>query len=385
MRAGQSGRGLLVERIAFIPSYMQISKEQANGLIDSFANIFKSVGQSIKLLTHTLVLNINVLQGAMSNDQKKIDAAFANFKEKRAEYDEKMAENLKYFHEFYEQDGVQGLGGIGPKILAFATNPLLPFVAPKSPRKKGEKTNDTTSSSTTATSKQKAGSYTPRVSAALEFFFPKALRESRLLEQSQQPKDEQPLPPEAVEELRKAQSIARNFIEDEKKHATMVLDELGKRPAVMKKIAEAKNFEELDAAIKMASAAGLKLFDKNIMSSKKKIEDELRKKQEKDPQGFAKDVQALKQQFPDIQGKDDVEIALNATFGMSKSGIQSQLMQIYNSMVGSAMNAMGLPLNPNVKKQLEGSPIGQEYLRFVDDFTRQLETGVREAEAATKR
>lgn len=386
MEAGDRRRRLISEAIATIPSYMTLDDTQRGNLVGSFANIFKSVFSSLKLLGNTLILNLNVVQAAFTNDQAKIKSAFAKFKEKRADYDEEMRDNLKYFRKFYEGED-EPLGGFGPRVLAFAVNPMLPFMVsgPSKPQKasdEGEGEDKTKAKTKTKQTTPAAGGYTPRVNNALTFF---GYNASNLSEQKVPATGAVPeVSPEVRAEVNKIQAIAKKFVDGEKANAQEILKQLGNKPAALKKIVESKNFDELESALKQAESAGLKLYTKNISSVKKSVYDDLQKKQKENPEEFSKAILKLKKEFPDLVAKDDVEFAATVAFGTVKSQIQQQLIALYNQFISSAFEAMKLPVDQQTRSKLSQSRLGVEYLNTLDDFAMKIELGAQEVKRMTK-
>ena len=110
---------------------MQITQEEMETIYGSFFNIFKTMWSSIKLLSSTLALNLKVITYSAFRDKKRINDAFATFAVARAKYDNEMVKNLEYFRKSYSDSRLDTLGGFGPKLLAFAANPLLFFANEK--------------------------------------------------------------------------------------------------------------------------------------------------------------------------------------------------------------------------------------------------------------
>lgn len=59
-------------------------------------------------------------------------------------------------------------------------------------------------------------------------------------------------------------------------------------------------------------------------------------------------------------------------------------MQSYTALLDSAMKAMNLPLAHDTETELRKTPVGNRYLKFLQGFQRQLETGKREIQSAKK-
>lgn len=405
----RTSRDLLNERIASLPSYMKLSPEDVNTIVGSIGNFFKSLVSSFKLLGHTLVLNLNVIRASFSNDRKKIGEAFENFAESRRKYDEETKENLSHFRTFYEMEGIDGLGGFGPKFLTFAANPLLfasthrsaklssadgkKYIPPEISgyqsklRKSADADTDGPESIDTrkpSARAEKSFPITPRVQRALDFFgyrYSSGLSEQKAAagvigQPAPAPaKNAQVVPPEVQREIGKMQSIAQKYVEDEQKRANEILQIVSGRVAIVKKMIEAKNFDELLDAMSGASSAGLKLYDSNIRSVKQKITSDLQKQQKEDPVKFKAAVTELRKQAPDVAESDDLKAAETIMLGASKSQIQGKLINSYDSIFNDASRVMGLPISPQDREGLEKTEIGKRYLAVLDDFNRKLQTG----------
>jgi hypothetical protein len=393
---------------------MKLSSEDVDVIVGSIGNFFKSLVSSFKLLGHTLVLNLNVIQASFSNDRKKIGEAFENFAVGRRKYDEETKENLTHFRKFYEMEGIEGLGGFGPKFLTFAANPLLfasthrsaklsspdgeKYIPPEisgyqsklrrsaDAEADGPESIDTGKPSTRkpSTRDEKSFPITPRVQRALDFFgyrYSSSLSEQKaaagVIDQPAPAptKKAQVVPPEVQREIGKMQSIAQKYVEDEQKRAGEILQIVSGRVAIVKKVIEAKNFDELLDAMSGASSAGLKLYDSNIKSVRQKITSDLQKQQKEDPVKFKAAVAELRKQAPDVAESDDLKAAETIMLGASKSQIQGKLINSYDSIFNDASKVMGLPISPQDRAGLEKTEIGKRYLAVLDDFDRKLQTG----------
>jgi hypothetical protein len=396
---------------------MTLSADDMNNIVGSIGSFFKSLVSSFKLLGSTLALNLNVIQASFSNDKKKIGEAFEKFAQKRREYDKETKENLKYFREFYEMDGIDGLGGFGPKFLVFAANPLLyastrrtdklysdeasPYVPPEikgyysniraGSNAEAESKSEILAADAATTKKEKKKSktrvaITPRVERALNFFgyrYSTGISEQAVPAPAQVPgQAPSQLKPEAQREIQKLGGIAKKYVDDERLRAEEILKIVSGRVAVVKKIAEAKNFDELINSLSQASSAGLKLYDSNIKNVKEKISSELQKQQKEDPEKFKEAVKKMRQQAPGVTETDDLKAAETIMLGAAKSQIQGQLVSAYDSIFNEASRAMGLPISTQDRANLSTTEIGKSYLSMLDDFDRKLQTGQVEIAAA---
>ena len=387
MRRYPSSRDFLSEAMATIPSYMSLSSKEMNSLFDSFLNIFRTMGNSIQLLGSTLTLNFRVIQGALAGDANKVKKAFGDFNKSRREYDKKVRENLKYFYEFYNMSGVDGLGGYGPRWLLFAANPLVwlgaKAVTPATEDSSTfDKDDDGVPDFLEPEEKKKRYGIHPDLKRALEFFgygVPKSSSVNEALNSNVNLQvSSLAVPPEAMKESDKIQAVAKSYVDNERKHAEEILKTLQGRVAFIKKFAESKNFEELQQVASSAPSVGIKWSGEGIDKSYKAIETELQKKQKEDPDGFKKIVEDVKKLVPELDVNDPTEAMKNLAFGMAKSEIQSSLTNSYNQIMNAANEAMGLPVDQQTAKKLEESEIGRQYLQVLRDFTTRLESGSRE-------
>jgi len=361
-----------------MPSYMTLSLDEMSSIFESFLNIFKTIWSSVKLLTSTLVLNMKVVAGSMTNDRAAIQKAFEGYEEDRREYDREMVDNLKYFKKYYVESRFDTLGGFGPKVLAFAANPLI-FVS-------SEVSAATVSRGTMYTAPEVAGAsvaptrsvpgsvrITPRLRTALDFFEYDA---SRLSEAAT---PELKLPKQATEEMRELQSIARSFIDDERRRAGEILKMLAGRMSSIKKVVESKTFDELLEAMKEAEKNGIKMFGRDVKVSKDKIQSEFEKQIKEDPKKFKEAVKLMKQKAPEITETDDLEVAMKFIFGVTKSSVQKQLMNSYDKFLREAKASLKLPIDMETQEQLRDSEMGKEYLAMLKNFESDLETGKKQA------
>lgn len=383
----QPRRSLLTE-VSTYPDYLRFSTEEMKKIFDMFWSVVKSVWQSIKLLTATLELNLKVVLGTWTGNRKMIDDAFGKFQEKRQSYDTEMRENLKYFKEYVVD------AGPGPKFLAFAANPLLfasmrpatvvvgrgtgeydpydvskPFrsaLGVKSDSAPGSKPAGTPGATAPAGVK-----ITPRLKRALEFFEYDASRLSEAKGANEQPQ----LPKEVQLESQKLQDLAREYVKSERKHAEEIAGKISGISSSIRKITDARSFDELVAALGDAQRAGIKVSVNEVKSASVKIKEELARQQKESPENFKKSVDLMKQRSKDLGGSDPLDAASNFVFGMSKSNVQRELIKLQDEVMGTARKTMNLPLDPETRTQLQQTEIGQEYLRILDDFEQSLQQG----------
>lgn len=403
----------LLAEVSYYPDYMRFTIDELQSLFESFANIFKSIWESFKLLTATIKLNLKVVMGSWTGNKAMIDEAFNDFTISRRKYDENMAENLEYFKKYFIDSRIDNLGGFGPKVLAFAANPLLfigtgtttatigrgsgtlqPYdvknpikstfgVKPK-PKLKlyyGDETSlnaePTTSTSTATTTAATSVRISPRLDGALRFFDYKA---SRLSESTQVVS----VTPEQQREITKLNAIAKSYVESERKNADELLGKISGFAKSLKEMLSAKNFDELTQAMKTAERGGMKLMTTGIQSAGKNIRAEFERQQEENPKVFKEAVKMMKQRAPDVKGKDDIETAMNFIFGVSKTRMQQQLIAVQEELLASARKTMNIPVDSDTREKLEKTEIGLEYLQIVDNFEESLVSGEREVETAKK-
>jgi hypothetical protein len=364
---------LLTEMLASVPSYMRISPEDLSDIFKSFWNIFKSMWSSLKLLDSLLMLNLRVIGASWKGDKAAIAEAFKIFKGAREKFDKESYENLEYFRKAYSDPSLSNLGGFGPKVLAFAANPLMFISFEKS--KNGEKdsyaSDSDGSSSSASKEKTKKRVTTPRLGAALSFFG----YEGSSLNEAAAPSPAQSFSKEDTQNAKKLQSVAQQFVDQEQKHAEEILRTVGGRPAAIKKIAESKSFDELISALSFAKSSGMKVSDADVKKAQASVQQSLSKKQKEAPDEFKKAVKDMRKKAPDIKEPDDLKAMVQFTFGLVKSQIQQQLVSSYNDVFKTSMAAMNLPLDPEVEKNLQKTEIGESYLKVLKNFQSQLESG----------
>jgi len=372
---------LLLERLGTVPSYMTLSIEDMTNIVESFANVFKSIWSSLKLLTSTLTLNLKVISASLRRNKEDTKAAYASFETERGKIRGEMDDNLKYFKKFYQDDGVDSLGGFGPKILVFAASPLL-FVNLKSTDKysataKKKKSDD--DDDALKDPKNTKGA-TPRVKMALDFFeFGKEnISENVTLPQASS------VPKQAVEEARKLSEIASLYVENEKKNADKILENLSDRLAAIKKIIEAKDPESLVSAIDEANRLGMKVSNAGMKQAYDKISKELQLQSTNDPETFKKAVDEMRKKSAELKSLNDLDAANKFVFGLTKSNFQVSLMKSYDDFLLAAKQSMQLPIDDETKENLSKTDIGKKYLSVINNFEISLETGKKEAETIKK-
>lgn len=367
---------LLTERMGSIPSYMTITADDLKGLYESFWNILKSVWSSMKLLDSTLMLNLRVVTASLKGDKKAIAEAFSIFEKSRKKYDEETYKNLEYFRKAYSDPSLDNLGGFGPKVLAFAANPLL-FLATESSNRinpDSERPPSPASRAAAAGSTKRATS--PRLDAALKFFG----YEASSLNEAGAPGSQPALQPtpDDVQNAKKLQDAAGEFVKQEALHAQEILKLVSGRPAAIKKIAESKSFDELIVALNAARSSGMKVSDAGIKKAQSDMEQGLLKQQKEKPGEFQQAVEKMRKQAPEIKETDDLKAMMQFTFGTTKSQIQQQLIGSYNDVVKTSQEAMKLPLDVETEQNLQKTEIGKSYLEVLRNFKNQLETGAAE-------
>lgn len=363
---------------------MTLSIEDMTNIVESFANVFKSIWSSLKLLTSTLTLNLKVISASLRRNKEDIKAAYASFETERGKIRDEMDDNLKYFKKFYQDDGVDSLGGFGPKILVFAASPLL-FVNLKSTDKysatsKNKKSTEELADLKDPKSPKDTKGATPRVKIALDFFeFGKEnISENVTLPQTSS------VPKQAVEEARKLSEIASLYVENEKKNADKILENLSDRLAAIKKIIEAKDPESLVSAIDEANRLGMKVSNAGMKQAYDKISKELQLQSTNDPETFKKAVDEMRKKSAELKSLNDLDAANKFVFGLTKSNFQVSLMRSYDDLLLAAKQSMQLPIDDETKENLSKTDIGKKYLSVINNFEISLETGKKEAETIKK-
>ena len=364
------------------PSYMVFSIDEMEDIFKSFANIFKSVWSSIKLLSNTLLLNLKLITYNVTLDKKRIEAAKKDFESSRATYDEETKKNLEYFRKYYSDSRVDTLWGTGPGILAFIANPFL-FIATNNVD------NDYFPSDSEREAERKAAEarakkkpvFSEKLKKAMEVFGFRlnlseqtAIDNNNLLEQAQASQH----PEAAIKEAARLKEIARRYVDTETTHAKNLSLQISGRAAVIKKIVDASNFDEMIAAAAEGEKIKMGLSSSAFKASAKNINESLEKQLKEDPEAFKQSIADMRQRTPEIKEKDDVKAMSQFLFGVSKSRIQKQATSSYEGLVISAKSAMNLPIDPQVVKQLRKDNLGIQYLTMLESFERSLETGQQE-------
>lgn len=388
----RDGKPRLLSEVSYYPDYMRFSSDELSELFDMFWNVIKSIWQSIKLLTATLELNLKVVFGTWTNNRAMVKRAFDEFQTKRNDYDKETAKNLKYFKEYYVD------AGPGPKLLAFIANPLV-FAGAKIAsvevgrgEGKYEPYDVRTPIRSTfgissgidddedralgrrarATSRSRSASVaiSSRVQRALDFFeYNASLREAAEIPQPAQ------LPKPMQDEMFKLQSIAKDYVKSERSHADELLKKIAGISSSLKKLADARDFDEMINALRDAEQVGLKVSVNEVMKANKSIREEFEKQQKENPDEFNKSVELMRKKSKDITDEDPIEAAMKFVFGMSKSKVQQQLINTQEEVMSSSKLAMNLPIDQVTKDSLNQTETGREYLKIIDDFDKALQTG----------
>jgi len=392
-----SNRRLLQERMGSIPASMRMSDQQWDALWGSFTNIFKAGWSSIKLVGQNVLFNARMAIAAMDGDRAKMQKAFDEYATARKQFAKEADRNLKYYREaFY--DKVEDEHGhptgeyelkTGAALLIGIANPLLLPAAAWQPGrgwrdadKKAEADKraavDKKAAADKAAATVTAGAASDRLTRAIDFF-----GFGRQLSEAANP-PAAALPPGAVKERERLLQIADSFVGDEELRGAKILDGLSKRVLFFKRIVESDTIEKFQEALAGAQSLGIKPVTAGLSSSRDKIEKDAKDQREKDPEAFKKFIDGARNTYPDLDPKDDIKAFLELSFRSSKSQIQEQLMQSYTALLDSAMKAMNLPLAHDTETELRKTPVGNRYLKFLQGFQRQLETGKREIESTKK-
>ena len=363
-----------------IPSYMQVSPADMKEIYESFLNIFKTFWSSVKLLSSTLALNLKVITYTLFNDQKWIDGAFAKFATARATYDSEMIDNLEYFRKNYSDSRLDTLGGFGPKMLALAANPLLFFSnqragkAAKIKEKETPPDNKPPKNKKATEENQTIQKMSDRLKAAMAFF-----GFSSLSEAVQTPV----IQSEYNEKLEIMSQKAKSMLATETIHAQELLSKLSDRVFVIKKIVNAKDFDEMIEAAEAAEKIKIDFSPQSFRTAYQNISDSLKKEKKDKPEQLKKAMEDIRLKFPDITEKDDIKAMTNFVFGIAKANIQAKAAQSYNDLINKAKSAMFIPVDEETKEQLLTSDEGKKYLAMLDEFEKNLESGQKEMSALT--
>ena len=385
---------LLTERMGSVPSYMQWSAEEVGEIFKSFVNIFKSVGSSIKLLKDTLVLNMRVVAASITQDRGKIAKAYEEFGKARDEYRKDTEEHLKYFKKAYSDPTLDNVWGVGPRVLAFASNPLLFLAFQKANKSAGgsqlfksdnEDNEDNEDKDTQPEKPEKGAKASPQLDYALRFFgydasaplseavgTPAAAPAPAPTAPAQSTK--QPaFTPEQMKRAEELKKIAERSIPLEIENIKKVSDILKNKVLTIKMVVDAKDFDSLDKSLEALAASGVKTLSAGIKTARKKIEEDLSKQQKEDPKKFAADAERMRKTAPELAGEDDVQVMIKAAFGAAKSQIQNQLTTSYQQIVNDSNKALQLPIDTRTREMLQDSQLGKQYLTAIDNFQRQIQ------------
>jgi hypothetical protein len=396
---------LLNEAIGSVPSYMQWSVKEVEEIFSSFINIFKSIGSSVKLLKDTLVLNFRVISASIRGDRTKIAAAYEKFGVEREKYEKDTYEHLEYFRKAYTDPTLDNVWGVGPKILAVAANPLLFLSFRNSAKIGGKGSSDDSDGKPPPTierdegGEEGGGGASPRLDQALKFFGYRGSAQS-LREAAGQPptipvarppnpastqqKGAPQLSQDEMKRIEEMKKLAAQAIPREIENIKQVSGILQGKVAAIKAVVDSKDFDSLERSLSVLSASGVKALTAGVQSSRKKIEADLKRQSQEDPEKFKADVERLKKETPDITDTDGVQVMLKAAFGAAKSQIQKELTTTYQQLVNDANKSLGLPIDATTKSMLEKTSLGQKYLTEINNFQVQLQTGAVAVAAAKK-
>jgi hypothetical protein len=183
-----------------------------------------------------------------------------------------------------------------------------------------------------------------------------------------------------IEEMKK---LAAQAIPREIENIKQVSGILQGKVAAIKAVVDSKDFDSLERSLSVLSASGVKALTAGVQSSRKKIEADLKRQSQEDPEKFKADVERLKKETPDITDTDGVQVMLKAAFGAAKSQIQKELTTTYQQLVNDANKSLGLPIDATTKSMLEKTPLGQKSLTEINNFQVQLQTGAVAVAAAS--
>ena len=362
------------------PSYMVFSIDEMEDIFESFANIFKSVWSSIKLLSNTLLLNLKLITYNVTLDKQKIAQAKADFEASRDTYDAETEKNLKFFRKYYTESRTDTLWGTGPGMLAFLANPFV-FIATNNASKKDDSTRFDNSRDDNTKKQSVISDKVKRAMIAFGFNVSYGISEqfqlagANLIEQSQS--DQKPNVA-AVAEANKLQDVAKRYVATETEHAKILSSQIADRSAVIKMIVDASTFDEMIAAAAAGEKIKMGLSSSAFRASSKKINEDLERQSKEDPKTFKKAIADMRKKTPEITEKDDIKAMSQFLFGVSKSRIQKQVATSYKGFLDEAKSAMNLPIDPQVVKQLRKDNLGIQYLTMLESFERSLETGQQE-------
>jgi hypothetical protein len=348
---------------SYYPSYMTMTQEEASEIIESFINIFKSVWSSVKLLFNTLKLNINVVAASWAGNDTWLKNSYAEFEAERANYAKEMQGNLKYFYKAIGNGKDNTLEQSATRLFLMAANPLAYASFASSPL----------APSSSGDSSKKPSEMSDRLKRALVMFgiIQNESINSRdiLFEAAKAP---QVIPPAEVE---KYQKIAKQYIEQEKKKMETVTNKMADDISTLKGLAEAKNFEELKNAIKDAQKKGIKLVDNGLDNVENKLKLGIQNYEKTNQQDFKDKVAQIKKEHPDLAKMNDQDAMTTYVFGVIKSQLQQNLIKLYNATVKNSKSIIVPNLSPAETKALSETPVGQEYLRMLQEFSDNIDNG----------
>ena len=191
------------------------------------------------------------------------------------------------------------------------------------------------------------------------------------------PKDSQ----SQQQEIAKLQKLATNYVNSERERGQKLLDMFLGRIQFFKKFVEASTFEELNSAASYAQSQGIKFNVNGVERERQKISKQIDEMKAEKPTEFASFIESARLQYPDIDKKDDKSAIMQLTFRTSKSQIQDALTKEYSALTEDLKKVMNIPLDPQTAAEMQKTQIGQEYLKFLNDFETQLEKGQRELQA----
>lgn len=373
-------RELLNERIVGYPSYMTLSGEAASKILSSFGAIFTSSWKSLKLLGHTLALNAKVIANSFKGDQAAINKNFEDFKTKRDEIHAGMREDLKYFRSAVGDSPLEK--GIAMSV-AFAANPFLgasmmmsSTSSPSSLRGPSEKSGKQDAGAKAA-AQGAAGTISNRLASAMQFF---GYRSDSSLSEAAAPPVAAPAPaaPVLSQEQQEAavrlQQKAKEFFTAQITRANQLMASMVPQIEAVNAVLRAEDYQQLVAA---ASAPALKDFGINvgpIAGVETSITSDVQKRQQEEPEKFAKEAAEIRKKFPKLQAKDDVDLLKKASFILVKSPAQQSLMKMVEERSQKILESMDLPLDPEARKLLVQTPEGKQYVDAMDALFNKIQT-----------
>ena len=373
---------------------MQLSREESRAFWDSFGNIFKAIGSSAKLLYQNLLFNAKVVIASMDGDRRNVNKAFEDYAAARKEFAEEADENLKYYRETMYEKTTDSQGRsvskikTGPALFLAISNPVALAGAAWKPGKGFDDTSDAgdvgmrPDAAPPVVAPTKPGekvAASDRLERAIRFFeyggF-STMSEAATVKGAT-PKDSQ----SQQQEIAKLQKLATNYVNSERERGQKLLDMFLGRIQFFKKFVEASTFEELNSAASYAQSQGIKFNVNGVERERQKISKQIDEMKTEKPTEFASFIESARLQYPDIDKKDDKSAIMQLTFRTSKSQIQDALTKEYSALTEDLKKVMNIPLDPQTAAEMQKTQIGQEYLKFLNDFETQLEKGQRELQA----